>query len=344
MILKIAKNLAAGAALLSVIFTTWFMLEIYVPPGRSEGHVVVNVEKGKSVTGIAFLLKDKKVIRKKWPFLFGYRIFYGGKPLKAGEYQFHLPVSVKEVLKQIVEGRINLYPVTIQEGLTRREVASHLNNIIGIDEEEFLFFSQSVRLISRLDSLAENLEGYLFPETYHFPKDITARDVVKTMVQEFLRTYRAEWEEKASQLGMSVREIVILASLIEKETGRGDERKLISAVFHNRLRIGMKLDCDPTIIYALKEEERFDGNLRKRDLRWDSPFNTYIYAGLPPCPIANPGKESLKAALYPDDQDYLYFVSRNDGSHHFSSTFREHQKAVDFYQKKRGEGPSPFGH
>jgi UPF0755 protein len=213
---------------------------------------------------------------------------------------------------------------------------------MGIDEEEFLFYCSNVRLISRLDPQASDLEGYLFPETYHFPKDYTAREIVETMVKQFLRTFQPPWEERAKQLDLSVREVVILASLIEKETGQADEKKLISSVFHNRLRIGMKLDCDPTIIYALKEEGRFDGNLRKRDLSWDSPYNTYVYAGLPPGPIANPGKESLEAALFPADEDYLYFVSKNDGSHHFSSSFVEHQRAVDFYQKRGGKGRSPF--
>ena len=155
------------------------------------------------------------------------------------------------------------------------------------------------------------------------------------MVAHFKEVFTPEWRRRASSLGMTIRETVILASLIEKETAVNTEKPIVSGVFHNRLRIGMKLDCDPTIIYGLKEEGRFDGNLRKRDLSWDSPYNTYVHSGLPPGPIANPGRDSIEAALYPADVDFLYFVSKNDGSHHFSATYREHLNAVNFFQKKR---------
>jgi UPF0755 protein len=155
------------------------------------------------------------------------------------------------------------------------------------------------------------------------------------MISQFRKVFSETWLQRADAIGMTVREIVILASLIEKETSLPEERSLISGVFHNRLRIGMKLDCDPTIIYILKEEGRYDGRLRTKDLRLDTPYNTYLYGGLPPGPIANPGRDSLEAALYPAEVDYLYFVSKNDGSHHFSQSFREHQNAVNKYQKKR---------
>jgi len=155
------------------------------------------------------------------------------------------------------------------------------------------------------------------------------------MVSQFRRAFNPHLQEKAAAMGVTVRDAVILASLIEKETSVAEEKNLVSAVFHNRLELGMKLDCDPTIIYALKQEGRFKGRLRSKDLRLDSPYNTYLYPGLPPGPIANPGKESLRAALDPALADYLYFVSKNDGSHHFSRTFREHQNAVNKYQKNK---------
>ena len=159
--------------------------------------------------------------------------------------------------------------------------------------------------------------------------------MVDAMVDQFISVFDLEWRQRAKNLGFSIREIVILASLIEEETSHPEERTLVSATFHNRLRIGMKLDCDPTIIYALKQDNAYTGRLRYRDLKLDSPYNTYIYPGLPPGPICNPGRESLKAALYPADEDYLYFVSKNDGSHQFSRTFREHQNAVNIYQKRK---------
>jgi UPF0755 protein len=153
------------------------------------------------------------------------------------------------------------------------------------------------------------------------------------MVSQFKRIFKDEWRKRASELGMSIREIVILASLIEKETSVPEEKPLISAVFHNRLKKGMKLECDPTIIYALKKEGKYENKIRTRDKKFDSPYNTYVYYGLPPGPICNPGKESLKAALFPASVKYLYFVSKNDGTHYFSLSLKEHNRAVRKYQK-----------
>jgi UPF0755 protein len=155
------------------------------------------------------------------------------------------------------------------------------------------------------------------------------------MVSQFKEVFGEEWKRRAQEMELSIREVVILASLVEKETSVAEEKKLVSAVFHNRLQRGMKLDCDPTIIYVLKQEGRFTGRLRYKDLKLDTPYNTYLYRGLPPSPICNPGRASLQAALYPPDEDFLYFVSKNDGSHHFSRTFKEHQRAVLIYQKRR---------
>jgi len=162
---------------------------------------------------------------------------------------------------------------------------------------------------------------------------VTASQIVKAMVSQFKKTFNQQMKTRADQLGMTVRQVVILASLIEKETSIPEEKNLIAAVFHNRLRRGMKLDCDPTIIYALKQEERFTGRLRWKDLKLNSPYNTYLYPGLPPSPICNPGLGSLQAALYPAEENFLYFVSKNDGSHYFSRSLKEHLRAVRKYQK-----------
>ena len=199
--------------------------------------------------------------------------------------------------------------------------------------DEFASASGQTEWISGWDDAATDMEGYLFPETYHFPKGTPTEKLVEAMVTQFKKTFNENWQRRADELGMTVREVVILASLIEKETSIPEERTLVSAVFHNRLRIGMKLDCDPTIIYALKQQDRFGDRLRTKDLRFDSPYNTYLYPGLPPGPICNPGQGCLEAALYPAASKYLYFVSKNDGSHHFSLTLREHLRAVQKYQK-----------
>jgi UPF0755 protein len=233
------------------------------------------------------------------------------------------------------EGNVRLYSITVPEGLIIQEIAELMEKEGFAAETEFLMNAENTSLISDLDREATNLEGYLFPETYRFAKGTSSEEIVAAMVFQFNKVFTQEWRDRAGQLGMTIRNIVILASLIEKETSLTDEMNIISSVFHNRLNIGMKLDCDPTIIYALKLEGKFEDRLRTKDLKWDSPFNTYLYPGLPPGPIANPGKDSIEAALYPAEEKFMYFVSKNDGSHHFSRTFREHQNAVNKYQRRR---------
>ena len=223
------------------------------------------------------------------------------------------------------------YRVTIPEGFTVRQIASLLKQR-GIieDEEEFCRLAFDPRFVRSLGIEDRTLEGYLFPDTYRFPRGTPPREVIRVMVENFRRVYDEGLAMRAKELGMTVREVVILASIIEKETGRAEERPLISAVFHNRLKKGMPLCSDPTVIYGLEE---FDGNLTKEHLRRRTPYNTYLFAGLPPTAIANPGRDALLAALYPAPVPYLYFVSRNDGTHKFSVTLKEHNRAVLRYQK-----------
>ena len=331
---KILKFAAIFFPAVFVIFSAIFYIKYNKVPSLEPRQAVFMVEKGKSAGAIARELETKQIIREKWPFLLAYRLFFRSKTIKAGEYAFELPLSPKAVLEKITEGKITLHPITIPEGLTRRETAGHFFSMLFIDTSDFLAASENTGMISDVDPDAINLEGYLFPETYHFPKNTPVKKIIEAMVLQFRSVFNEEWSSRAEELGMTVRDVVILASLIEKETSMPEERVLISAVFHNRLRIRMKLDCDPTIIYALKEEEDFNGNLRKKDLKFDSPYNTYLYRGLPPGPIANPGKGSLRAALFPADNNFIYFVSKNDGSHYFSSSFREHQNAVNRYQRR----------
>jgi len=273
-------------------------------------------------------------LRKKWSFLWGYRMFFASQSLKAGEYALPVPLSPKQVLELLIAGQVHLHSFTIAEGLTRIETAENLDESGFVDSAKFLEVTADPALISDLDPEAEDLEGYLFPETYRIPKGTSEKTIAAAMTAQFKRVFLEEWQERAEELGMSVREIVILATLIEKETSKPEERAIVSAVFHNRLHIKMKLDCDPTIVYALKQIGQYSGRLRYKDLKYDSPYNTYMYGGLPPGPIANPGGAALEAALHPADVDYFYFVSRNDGSHKFSKTLREHQNAVNKYQRR----------
>lgn len=334
MLVKIAKLGLISAALLLFLFITWFSLEFYRPMKTPPNTVVFEVEKGQPAKEIALNMKKNGIIKKTWPFLVGYRIFFSAQSLKAGEYAIAIPDSPKNILQVLSEGSVYLHSITIPEGLIIQEIAGLLDSEGFAAKQDFLQDVAETSLISSLDKDAPNLEGYLFPETYRFAKGTPSEEIVAAMVFQFTKVFAQEWIERAVELGMSIRDIVTLASLIEKETSLREEKKIISAVFHNRLKIGMKLDCDPTIIYVLKLEGRFKDRLRTRDLKYDSPFNTYLYSGLPPGPIANPGRGSLQAALYPTDEKFLYFVSKNDGSHHFSQTFREHQNAVNKYQRR----------
>ncbi len=334
MLSKIIRTSLIAASLLLLFFITWFSLEFYRPMKTQPNTVVFEVEKGQTAKEIAIQLKKNGIIKKTWPILVGYRIFFSAQSLKAGEYAITIPSSPKNILHVLSEGSVYLYPITIPEGLIIEEIADLLDSKGFAAKQDFLKDTSDASLISSFDGNATNLEGYLFPETYRFAKGTSSKEIVAAMVFQFTKVFSKEWRERAKKLGMSIRDIVIIASLIEKETSLRKEKNLVSSVFHNRLKLGMKLDCDPTIIYALKKLGKFKDRLHSKDLRLDSPFNTYLYPGLPPTPIANPGRDSLEAALNPAAEKFLYFVSKNDGSHHFSQSFRDHQNAVNKYQRR----------
>jgi UPF0755 protein len=252
--------------------------------------------------------------------------------LQAGEYRFDRPMSAFDAVGKIARGEVDLLPVTFPEGLSVVEMSRIFEASGRGTAASFVDAARQTSLIRSLDPQAHDLEGYLFPDTYALPRDAGAADVVQVMVERFLQILTPDLQSAAESRGLSVRQLVTLASLVEKETARAEERPLIAAVYANRLRIGMGLQCDPTVIYALQLAGRFDGNLRRDDLLFDSPYNTYKYAGLPPGPIAAPGKGSLEAAARPAETPYLYFVSRNDGSHEFARTLEEHNENVRRFQ------------
>ena len=335
MIRNIVRAAFAAASLILFAGTVWLAVSLYRPNTFEPGKARIEIAKGMGAGAVARLLEEKGIIRARLPFIVGHRLFFHPRRIKAGEYVLASPMRTKEVLGLLVKGKVHLHPVTIPEGLTGREIAPLIAPLLADGEDGFVAAFLDPGPIRPLDPAAENLEGYLFPETYSFPKDMSSADAVRAMVGQFRTVFQDAWEGRPDSPKLSVRQTVTLASLVEKETSLPEEKRLVSAVFHNRLRIGMKLDCDPTVIYALKQEGLFNGNLTKRDLGLDSPYNTYKYAGLPPGPICNPGKEALEAALHPAPVEYLYFVSRNDGSHHFSRTYTEHLNAVRRYQKRR---------
>jgi|CXWL01.1.fsa_nt_gi UPF0755 protein len=259
----------------------------------------------------------------------------GDPPLRAGEYRFAGPLDSRQVLAILVQGQVVTYPLTVIEGLTLDETAASLAAAGWGSVDDFRQAVYDPTPILDLDGRARDLEGYLLPETYQFARGTPPRQIVAAMVQAFRRSWRASVAPLLGTAGApQLREIVILASIVEKEARLPAERPLIAAVYWNRLAGGIGLYADPTIIYALKRLGRWDGNLRKPDLALESPYNTYRVAGLPPGPICSPGLASLIAAAAPAATDDLYFVSRNDGSHVFARTLAEHNRNVDLWQRR----------
>jgi UPF0755 protein len=252
--------------------------------------------------------------------------------LKAGEYRFTRALSPSDVVGTIARGEVYLRTVTFPEGLTIRQMAAVYEEAGFGPAREFTAAAGEARLVAAFDPDARNLEGYLFPDTYSLPRRASAHDLVRRMVARFESVMTPDLQRAAASLGLSVREAVTLASLVEKETAAAGERPLVAAVYYNRLRQHIGLQCDPTVIYALELRGRFNGNLTRADLSLDSPYNTYRYRGLPPGPIAAPGRWSLEAAVHPAAVDYLYFVSRNDGSHAFAASLADHNRNVQKYQ------------
>ena len=323
--------LLAGVALLPAL-TGWLVRELEAPAGRAPDGLF-EIEKGWTARTVIYRLRDGGFVRSALPLGLACRLFYPEKGFKAGEYLLAPPLGAKDALFRMFGGRIHLVPVTVPEGLTGRETAALLRPGDADGAAAFMKAFRDTGLIADLDPEAGDLEGYLFPDTYRLPGKATEADIVAAMVGGFREVFDGQRRRRAEALGMSVRDVVTLASLVEEETALAGERPLVSAVFHNRLRIGMKLDCDPTVAYALKLEGRYTGRLLLRDLRHPSPYNTYLHSGLPPGPISNPGRAAIDAALHPAAEGYLYFVARGDGGHRFSRSLGEHLDAVRLYRE-----------
>lgn len=292
----------------------------------------VVIPAGTGPTAIGQRLIAAGVVRDEWTYRVALWRSGNARRLQAGEYRFDRPLSALEVIGKIARGEVDLIPLTFREGLTAREMSRVFASAGFGTAEAFMAAAANIALIRDLDPAATDLEGYLFPETYSLSRDTDATQLVTAMVDRFTKTLTPELRAAAEARGLTVRQLVTLASIVEKETGKPDERPIVASVYTNRLRIRMPLQCDPTVIYALERAGQYDGNLRRDDLQFDSPYNTYRYPGLPPGPVAAPGAESLRAAAQPADTDYLYFVSRNDGSHVFSRTLDEHNRNVQTFQ------------
>jgi UPF0755 protein len=257
------------------------------------------------------------------------------RSVKSGEYDLSSAMTPVEILDKLTTGEVKTYAVTFPEGLHVREIAQRLSQAQIAPQEELVRAAFSPELARALGVEADSLEGYLYPETYRFRRDTPAENVLRGMVEQFFARFSTADRAQLAASGMTLHQVVTLASVVEKETGVPAERPLIAAVFRNRLLKRMRLQSDPTVIYGiLRAHGSFDGNLRKIDLQTDTPYNTYTRGGLPPGPIASVGMESIRAVLSPASANYLYFVSRNDGTHHFSNTLEQHAEAVRRYQRR----------
>jgi UPF0755 protein len=300
--------------------------------GYAEAQQFVDIPSGAGTRAIGDHLVAAGVIRDPATYRVALWLSGHARRLQAGEYRFDQPMTPVAVIDKIARGEVYIIPVTFPEGLTIAEMSKIVESHGLGPASAFIRASKEASLVRSLDPAARDLEGYLFPDTYPLSRHTDAPRLVRLMVERFEHVFTADMQEAAKVRGLTVRQAVTLASIIEKETARPEERPVVAAVYYNRLRNRMALGCDPTVIYALLLAGKYTGNLRREDLSFDSPYNTYRYAGLPPGPIASPGKASLEAAVHPADADYLYFVSRNDGSHEFARTLEEHNRNVQKYQ------------
>ncbi len=292
---------------------------------------------GTGTYGIAKILHAQGVVRDPRAFFMLAWLKKSMHRLQAGEYAFSTLATPEQVLDQIVGGRVVIHTATMPEGSTMWDVARIFEQKELVPSAEFLELVKDTRFIRSLGLNGNSLEGYLFPDTYHFKRPLDAAAAIKAMVQQFWNHMPREWSGRASQVGLTLHQLVTLASIIEKEAVVDSERPIIAGVFYNRLKMDMPLQSDPTTVYDIPS---FTGPITAAHLTRQSPYNTYRIKGLPPGPICNPGSKSLMAALYPEKVSYLYFVSNNDGTHHFSTTVDEHRQAVGrYYEKKKKSDP-----
>jgi UPF0755 protein len=330
LVLTVLGVFAAGA------FATFLGWDWNTPYKKTPGRVTVTIVKGMKAGQVLEMMSKKGLVRSRLSFKLAFAVFGRPRKIMTGTYSFDKPESPLGIIDKLNKGEVTLTKVTIPEGLRDREIAKILADAGLGRREAFLKAMNDPSFIRPLDPRAQKLEGYLFPETYLVDPGLDEESIVHVLVDGFREWWTRTGEPSGTTL--SPREIVTLASLIEKETGSPKERGLIAGVFMNRLRLGMPLQTDPTIIFAQIMDGDYKGYLTRKDLAYPSPYNTYLHGGLPPGPICNPGQASLDAVIHPTRSSYLYFVSRNDGTHAFSKTLAEHNHWVSVYQHRGGHG------
>jgi len=329
------QGLSAFVGLLILMCTFLFLsagLSLSLPSPLKMPEKVLDIPKGTGFLGIVDLLTREGVMRDRVSFSLLAIVQGKAKQMRAGEYLFKNSMFPDEILSKLAKGDELFHTFTIPEGYNLFQIAKLVQEAGLVKEKMLLDKARDTSFLSFAGIKGTSAEGYLFPDTYRFRKSAGAEEILKAMIERFNQVYGEVYDEKRAQaLDLTREQVVILASMVEKETGVSWEKPLIAAVFKNRLKKKMRLQCDPTVIYGLTN---FNGDLTREHLNSDTLFNTYRFIGLPPAPIANPGNEALLAVLYPAQVNYLYFVSRNDGTHCFSNTLQEHNWAVGKYQKR----------
>jgi UPF0755 protein len=325
----------------------WILKSAMQKPHRhGAAQKIITFKPGTGSSEIITTLQREGVLASQLPTQLWLRFVARQEKFKAGDYKFPSPIAPLTVVKMLVKGEVATKSFTIPEGYNQWDIARMLGALEGLKQpplanpDEAQVLLKNTALIADLDPAARDLEGYLFPDTYEYTTTTTREQLVEAMVKRFRKVYTAQLQQQAQEFGWNARKAVTFASLIEKEAKVDAERELISSVYHNRLKLGERLACDPTVIYAALLEGKYRGKIYRSDLDRPSPYNTYMFPGMPPGPIASPGKRSLIAALNPAQTNYLYFVvdvTRNDGSHKFSATSAEHDRAVQLLRQQERE-------
>lgn len=318
----------------------WIYNSLNTAHEHGKGNFYVQIPKGSTPNQIVSKLVSEGILASETPTLVYLRTFGNANNLQAGEYQFESPITPLQVLKTMEKGEERTTKLTIPEGYTRFDIAKRIAaNFPGnppMDEKAILALMDDVSLIKDFDPQAKNLEGYMYPSTYNFPKETQPKQIIKAMVEQFKRIWQPEWNERARQLGRTPREIVTIGSLIETESKIDAERAMVSSVIYNRLAKNIPLGIDQTAVYIAKMQNRWDGTINKSDLEVDSPYNTRRFGGIPPGAISSVSESAIKAALYPAQSDNIFYVlntEKNDGSHHFFASAADFERAKVVYQK-----------
>jgi UPF0755 protein len=333
-LIRLLLILIVPATIAVVIFVILRRELLYPLDSAAPEPILVEVLPGLSFRQICKEIENKEVIKHWWSVELLARLSRSDTKIPAGEYELSRAMSPKEILKKLVQGRVYERRVLIKEGATIADFGKIIEEAGLLPAAEFQMAMRDERLLhmAGIGTFAKSFEGYLFPQTYLFSRPITPKDIIWRMLKEFEDHWPREYTLRSEQIGLSRHEALTLASIIEKESGNFEEQPIISSVFHNRLKQGMKLQSDPTVIYGI---ENFNGNLTKDDLQTPTPYNTYVNFGLPPGPICNPGASAIKAALYPSETAYYFFVGTGEGKHAFAENLQAHNENVRKFQLGR---------